>query len=69
MVAMIDPRSLSSMFTFERNAAALPLTVTVLDPTKSGRAGQPSTYRLVSVGVEQVAGFDGEPTWEDAEWQ
>ena len=69
MVAMIDPRSLSTMFVVERNAAAQPLTVTLVGPAQAGKSGQPGLYRVIGVDVEPVGLFEGEPTWEDAEWQ
>jgi hypothetical protein len=69
MVAMIDPRSVATMFVVERNAAAEPLTVVVLDAAGRKASAEPGKlYRLVGID-ERANPYEGEPTWEDAAWQ
>lgn len=63
MVAMIDPRNVTTLYVVERDALERPLTVMVVDPSGDPAVEERSLYRLVS--VETAA----EPTWEDAAWQ
>lgn len=70
MVAMIDPRSMATAYVVERNAAAQPVTVMVVQG--GGRQFYPEAgklFRLVSVDDERDSLALGEPTWEDAAWQ
>ena len=70
MVAMIEAREATALYVGEIDAAAVPLTLVLLDGRTIAvrQTGSVPALNTIKV-VANEPGLDGEPTWEDAAWQ
>ena len=70
MVAMFEAREATALYVGEIDSAATPLTLVLLDGRRIAArpTGSVPAYGTVKL-IASEPGLDGEPTWEDAEWQ